>query len=126
MAKRKRRERISPPRSSLRFRVGAPVLWLALFAGGLELATGVAGAFARAVGVGCLIFAVSLGLAFERSRLEPLARARRWVMRRVRPVLVFAFGDWREDVGFAGDGRKAELPSRDAGEPNHGPRAKRA
>lgn len=37
------------PRSSLRFRVGAPVLWLALFAGGLELATGVAGAFARAV-----------------------------------------------------------------------------
>jgi hypothetical protein len=59
------------PRSSLRFRVGAPVLWLALFAGGLELATGVAGAFASAVDVVCLILAVSLGLAFEPRGLDP-------------------------------------------------------
>ena len=43
------------------------VLFVAMFAGGLELAAGAAGASARAVGVGCVIFAVSLGLASERS-----------------------------------------------------------
>ncbi len=46
---------------------GMAVLFLAMFAGGLELAAGAAGASARAVGVGCVIFAVSLGLVSERS-----------------------------------------------------------
>ena len=93
-------------------------MWLALFAGGLGLAAGGTGAFARTAGVGCVIFAVSFGLASERIRLEPLARAGRWATRRVRPVLVFVVGDWDKDVGFAGDGSRRELPSRDAGGPN--------
>jgi len=101
------------PRSSLRRRVGAPVLWLVLFAGGLELALGVSDGLAGAVGVGCLTGAVLIGLASERSRFEPLVRVRRRVMRRVKPALFFIVGDWEDDVGFAGDGRKPELKAGD-------------